>query len=285
MKKFSFILAMVFAASFAMAQHVSTVGQNGVGNTATVDQAGLVGNNSDVNMAGNNNTADVDQINGGFAGDNHAAKISITGNSNIADIDQQLQAAGDAIITQIGNGNHAYVTENGNFNMDHPSSPAPGYDAYVLQDGNLNTVNMSIFGTNSAAFASQDGDNNTITQTLGEAVGHKVQASHVYAAQVGNGNTAIQYTEGEGFAGGITAIDEVERIEQNGNGNWAQQRQYDDLLPAQHNYAFVDQDGNTNASIQNQTGQSLQSYVYQNGGDNSTTVQIGSTNIVTVHQN
>jgi hypothetical protein len=283
MKKLSLVLVMVFAVSWVMAQQVSTVGQNGSGNTATVTQTGADGNNSNINMAGNTNTATVSQLNGGFAGDHHDAEILITGNSNTASIDQQLQANGDAKITQIGNSNTATIVENGNLYATHPD--APGYDAWAFQQGSSNIINMSIFGTNAAAFANQVGNNNIISQTLGEAVGQKVENSTVYASQVGNANTAIQYTEGEGFAGGIQAFAEVERIEQNGNGNWAQQRQYDDLLPAHDNYARVIQNGDGNASIQNQAGNNLQSYVTQNGADNSTTVQIGSFNIVTVTQN
>lgn len=277
MKKLSLILVLVFVGCIAMAQQVSIVGSNGIGNTATVTQAGADGNYSNVNLVGNTNTGTVDQWNGGFAGDKHEAWIDVTGNSNVASI-QQIRAAGDAIITQKGNGNDAAIVENGNFVL-----PA-GFDAYAYQEGNSNDIVMNIFGTNSIGYAYQLGNTNNIVQSLGQDVGQKVENSSVYASQIGDGNTILQTTEGEGFAGGITAIGEVERAEQTGNGNWAQQTQYDDLLPASNNYERVIQTGNGNASIQNQAGQSNTSLVLQNGLDNSTTVQIGSGNTATVNQ-
>lgn len=287
MKKLGFVFTLVFAASFAMAQQNSFVGQNGVGNGATVTQAGAAGNNSWVNMTGDNGTATVNQLNSGFAGDNHNAKIDMQGVSggtgNTASIDQQLQGGGDAIITQIGDKNRANILENGNFYIN----PAdPGYDAYAYQEGMSNQIDMTIFGTNSSAWAYQKGDNNKIAQSLGQAVGQKVELSSVFASQVGSYNTALQYTEGVGFAGAVKAIDEVEHIEQNGNGNWGQQAQYA-FSPwiAQDNYEELIQNGDGNASLQNQAGQNLKSYVTQNGNDNSTTVQIGYTNTIHVTQN
>lgn len=293
MKKLSFILAMVFTASFAMAQHVSTVLETGDDNSAIITQgfdgAGLAmpGNISYVDQIGDDNDAVVDQTNNGFGGQNHDSKILQTGNENAADVEQR-NATGNAFVKQDGDGNIANVLEVGNFDLAHPAAGLAPYDAYVLQDGDDNTVNMSIYGDRSASAAIQKGDDNKITQELGQAVGEKVYQSSAYANQEGDRNEAMQVMEGQGFAGNIDVLFDRERIWQKGDDNYASQLQKDDGLVTIYttNYAEVKQTGDNNDSWQTQTGSNNDSRVIQNGdGNSSISTQLGNENLVRVQQN
>lgn len=283
MKKLSFVLALVFAGSMAMAQNLSTVGQNGTGNNANVLQTStVIGDISSVQQAGNSNDADVIQDNNGFGGAAHHATVASTGDLNTASI-TQINFAGDAAIIQKGNSNKATITENGNFTQPNPDAPVP-FDAYAYQEGNTNTITMDVYGDIASAYAFQKGNLNTIAQSIGQGIGDKVANSWVSASQTGNGNFISQVIEGLGWSGDVDATWQRARAIQVGDGNWASQRQYNDINPATDNYAQVEQYGNGNQSIQNQAGKSNQSWVFQSGLDNSTTVQIGTSNYVKVIQ-
>src|SRR5512133_3353490 len=126
MKKLSFILAMVFAASFAMAQHIQVTTQSSLTNYALINQSflgsglALQGNIAHVTQTGDLNKGYVDQINNGYAGQAMEADIISTGNENFAKINQHLEGQGDAIITQIGNKNSADIFQTGNFAAASP---------------------------------------------------------------------------------------------------------------------------------------------------------------------
>lgn len=281
MKKLSFLLAMVFAASMAMAQHTDIVNQTGSDNKATVDQSfmptpgpGLPGNEAFVDQIGNRNKADVDQLNGGYAGDAHWAKVYTKGNDNFSKIYQE-RAAGDAIIYQEGNLNSADIFQSGNFNAGSPLNNL--YDAFAMQIGNSNKIDIEVWGTNATAYAEQKGDDNKIDQQLGSAMGEKVENSDFQARQFGNRNKATQKMDGEGFAGSIKAVENFGDIYQDGNDNTAKQLMNEDVVlgAATYNSATAYQDGNNNNSEQ-----------YQTGGHNSSThSQIGNGNSEITHQN
>jgi len=94
MKKLSFIFAMMFAASMAMAQNTSLLVQKGSTNDALVKQIGI-GNNDKVHQYGNNDDATVKQI----------------GSYNIAVADQLLGDRNTATVLQDNNSNQAYLVQ------------------------------------------------------------------------------------------------------------------------------------------------------------------------------
>ena len=134
-----------------------------------------------------------------------------------------------------------------------------------------------MWGTNATAYALQNGNNNSIDQDLGSGYGEKVEDSDFDARQYGNRNTAVQMMDGEGWAGGITAIDNYGTIYQKGDDNTAKQSMMEDAIlgPAAGNYANAYQLGNNNWSVQNQTGT----------GNSSIHSQIGNNNVEVTNQN
>lgn len=297
MKKLSLVLALVFAVSWVMAQHVSTVTETGAGNNVTVAQSfngsgtAFQGNISDVSMLGDLNKATVNQVNNGYAGQGMTSEILVTGNSNLATVDQILEGDGDAIITQEGNLNIAHIFESGNFGA---SIPIDGpYDANIFQHGNSNSASMNIWGVDATSYAYQYGNNNTIIQNIGQGVGDKDQNSNLWAKQYGDNNKATQTIYGNGFAGGITTAWNEGRILQAGNNNVAEQVMGQnglDLSSPTNDLEGLEQYGDGNKSLQSQYGQLNYSYVLQGktnlmGGNNSTTTQTGNSNFVSVVQN
>lgn len=293
MKKLSFIFAMVFAASFAMAQHVEVTTQTGNDNVANVNQgfgvpAGpvLPGNISKVTQTGDLNIADVDQINNGYGGSEHNAEVISLGNSNYAKINQELQDRGNAIIDQLGDRNDAKIHQNGNFGLAEPINPP--YDAYAKQRGNDNDIVIDIYGTNSTAWAVQFGDGNLITQSLGSAVGEKVENARALAQQYGNLNIISQTFEGEGYETATSPLSvwNEERAYQVGNSNKATQLIKDDILPATNNFEYVSQTGDLNESDQSQAGNLNKMYHTQVGDFNyAIGTQTGFNNWLQVNQN
>lgn len=297
MKKLSFVFALVFAASFVMAQHVSTVTETGAGNNVTVAQSfsgsgtSFQGNVSDVQLTGNLNKAIVNQVNNGYGGQAMTSEIIAVGNSNLATVNQNLEGEGDAIITQTGDNNIGHIFESGNFGA---SIPIDGpYDANITQLGNSNTADMAIWGVDATAYAYQNGNNNSIAQNIGSGVGDKDQNSNLWSKQYGNGNISKQTITGNGFAGGITTAWNEGRIMQAGNNNYAEQLMDQnglDLSSPTNDLEGLEQYGNSNWSKQVQKGQLDYSYVLQGkntlmGGNTSTTTQIGNSNFVSVVQN
>lgn len=279
MKKLSFVFAMIFAASMAMAQHIDVVNQTGTDNLATVDQGfagsgtALNGNIAYVDQIGHRNEADVDQMNNGYGGSAHWAKVYSDGNDNTGKIFQENDG-GDALVYQFGNTNWATIFQTGNFKVGTRINGA--YDAFASQVGNMNVITIDVWGTNATAYASQVGNKNSITQELGQGYGKKVQASDFEALQFGNRNTATQYMAGHGFAGGITAVNNYGTILQEGNDNTAIQNMTEfGLIPAAENYAKATQLGNTNWSEQNQAGTA----------NSSIHSQIGNMNVAITNQN
>ena len=167
MKKLTFLFALVFAVSMAMAQHSSTVSETGDGNTATITQGfagsgtALDGNISAVTQTGDDNDAVVSQFNNGYAGQHHESLIMQEGDLNNASVNQQ-NALGNAYINQIGDQNTANILEVGNFGAAAPAAGIAPYDAYAMQDGNNNLVHMSLYGTNISGVAIQKGNSNEI---------------------------------------------------------------------------------------------------------------------------
>lgn len=297
MKKLCFILAMVFTASFAMAQHVQVTTQSGLTNSATINQSflgsgtALQGNIAHVTQTGDLNKADVDQVNNGYAGQAMEADVISTGNKNFAKIDQNLEGQGDAIITQIGHRNSADIFQNGNFGA---ASPLDGTkDAFARQEGSDNVITMKIYGVDATGYAWQLGDRNTIIQEIGQGVGDKDQFSNLLAKQQGNDNKAFQTITGNGWAGGITTQWNTAWISQFGNDNYAKQEMLQngaDASSPTNDYEWVEQYGNNNYSLQTQAGQVNLSSVSQGKNlpsnfNNSVTTQTGNFNTVYVVQN
>lgn len=274
MKKLSFIFAMVFAASMAMAQHVDVVKQVGTSNVSTVDQGfmpnpgpGLQGNEAYVEQIGKKNTSDVDQWNNGYAGAAHYADVYSRGDNNVAVV-KQINDGGDAIIEQIGDKNTAKIFQSGNFYST--TTFLPKYDAVALQKGSYNTIDIVAWGTNATAYAEQFGYWNKITQDLGQGNGEKVQNSSFIARQYGIGNKAVQMMEGQGWAGGILAVNNNGDIYQKGDANCAEQHMHETATAAAaYNTAKATQLGDWNVSVQHQAGAHNSSVHAQTGNYNS----------------
>lgn len=297
MKKFSLILALVFAGCFAMAQHVQVTTQTGNGNNANIDQSFLgsgtafQGNIAHVTQTGDVNIADVDQVNNGYAGQAMEADVISTGDNNYAKINQNLEGQGDAIITQIGDRNNANIFQTGNFGT---ASPLEGTkDAFAFQQGDDNKITMSINGTDATGYAWQLGDRNTATQAIGQGVGDKDQNSNLLIKQQGNDNVATQTITGNGFAGSITTQWNTAWASQFGDRNYSKQEMNQNGLDGaspSNDYEYLEQYGNDNSSTQIQAGQVNLSSVLQgkhvvSNFNNSVTTQTGNFNTVYVNQN
>ena len=208
MKKLSFLLAMVFAVTFAMAQNTSTVNQSGTSNsaattqtgdlnTATVDQAGTL-NFVTVTSTGDNNLATGVQngTQNGDASRPDLGYIKQIGNSNIAHLNEGVIGGAtsnyaDGFIDQTGDGNYAELNITGQYHngIDHgitqiqlgvemPGNQAFITEAYfnndmdVYQRGSDNLVTGIINGENNQFFVDQDGTNNTAwVNQLGDSNG------------------------------------------------------------------------------------------------------------------
>jgi hypothetical protein len=269
---------LVLVSFFTYAQHIDIVNQTGSGNVSTVDQGfmdsgpGLPGNEAYIDQIGNRNSSDVDQFNGGFAGDAHWTKVWSQGNDNVVRVFQE-RSAGDADVYQVGNLNTTIVWQSGNFGSS--TNYTPGIDAHAYSIGNNNVELITMWGTNVTAYAHQIGDNNRIHQNMGSGMGEKVQDSDFEAHQEGNRNQAYQLMDGQGFSGGITAVGNFGTIYTDGNDNYALQYMEEGSFPAANNYANALQLGNLNVSQQFQTG----------AGNSSTHTQVGNSNTSLTTQN
>ena len=188
MKKLSFLFAMIFAVSMAIAQNnESTTDVDGNNNLTTVNQVGME-NDADVTVDGNQNNALVQQGNfgGGNIQSNYAeASIEQIGNKNLAEVNQrQGFASGTAVnshsiyqegnenegwLTTFNGGNSGMISQEGNSNWAKGrQSGKPDNNIEISQVGNNNwadvnqmnsTGNPQNIAGNSAS-VSQDGNNN-----------------------------------------------------------------------------------------------------------------------------
>lgn len=150
MKKVSILFAMVFAATFAIAQNTADVKQLGDDNNASVTQTGTL-HEATVNQTGNKDIATVEQTTTG----NMAFVDQINGNENTA------------TVKQTGTTNEAYLTqgmiENYNLPPYHISSNVPSFKnkGTIIQNGTSNKIGEFIqVGTSNTGLVDQDGTNN-----------------------------------------------------------------------------------------------------------------------------
>ncbi len=266
---FVIALVMTFAASLSMAQHWDQVYQSGNSNNSSVVQGFMdvgtakPGNGARVWQIGNQNLSDLKQFNGGYAGDQHYAEVYSYGNNNTA-YTFQSRATGTSYITQIGDWNYGNVYQNGNV-----------MNSEIYSQGNANWAQSILWATNSYSKITQLGNNNVANQLMGQGMGEKVQGSYFESYQQGNQNFSHQHMAGDGYAGGITALNNTGIINTFGNNNSAVQYMYEGSTSAANNWANAYQNGNWNNSQQYQT----------NAGNSSVHWQIGDGNVSVTVQN
>lgn len=266
---FVIALVMTFAASLSMAQHWDQVYQSGNSNNSYVNQGFMdvgpakPGNTAKVWQIGNQNLSNLQQFNGGYAGDQHYAQVYSQGHNNTA-YTYQSRAKGTSYITQVGDWNYGNVYQNGN-NMN----------SEIYSQGNGNWAQSILWATSSNSKITQLGNDNHANQLMGQGMGEKVQGSYFESYQQGNQNFSHQYMDGDGWSGGITALNNNGIITTIGNNNSAVQYMYEGSTSAANNSANAYQNGNWNNSQQYQT----------NAGNNSQHSQIGDGNLSVTVQN
>lgn len=268
MKKLIFLYAMVFAVSFAMAQHVDVISQVGNSNDGYIQQAGIQSNYAEIITVGNENEGFVYQNNNGFGGAGLNAWIAQNGDVNHAFVDQGTtnQTFGhDATIDQDGSYNAADIWQ-----FDGQPSTA-----YIRQFGDINNADQLIYSDgqgNSSAYIWQEGNSNVALQNLGE--GNYVGGSSFAATQVGNENISTQliYSD-EAFplGGSLETLNNHGTVVSIGDANTAFQEM--NLLAGvnRDNTATITQTGDYNDASQWQKGMANTSTVVQDGFDNSAT--------------
>ncbi len=260
------LLALLFAvclmASYTFSQHTDVINQVGNENDAVVDQnfvgggGALPGNEAYIDQIGNRNTSNVYQDNNGFAGTAQLADVYSDGDENIANV-TQINDGFDGIITQLGNRNEAYIYQSGNKG-----------NGTVLQTGNRNYGNMSVWGEDANAWIQQQGDDNTANQYMGQGAGLKVKNSYLEAKQFGNRNEATQTIIGQGFAGGVTSDNNEGRIYQDGDDNTGMQYIGVYNGNVANNLGVITQLGNNNNASQYLNGDGNTSTINQTGNQN-----------------
>lgn len=285
MKKISFILGLVLAASFAMAQNSATISSIGNYQNATIDQGtGNSFNIGKITQLGNGNgvgdptIAAIDQNS-----DNNTAEIKQTGfrlygtvsqiSNNTATIEQIGRWDGASAFLW-GDNNHATIYQNGNQNSAYVGTLSDNNGTVlnplnVYQDGNLNNARirsgMASSSNYNLASIIQYGTNiSTITQEMGD-----LNEAQVY--QNGLVNNAVVLQEGTGNNSGYWLNSGAKTIYQAGDNNTATLNQLGDF-----NEEMIYQDGYRNTAIVNETGSHGYGYTHQkwNGSsDNYTEVQ------------
>lgn len=225
MKKLSFILAMVFAASFAMAQpNTALINDLGANNTAYINQSGGVnGNNSaTITQIGDKNRADYadDMVSALFPalplltdakgitqiGTNNKGSIrQETYHPDIADVVSgpvagiaQVGARNEATITQTNNvrrwfWSYAWVKQMGEHNISLQNQYLTDAISHVYQVGENNVAETQQRGGNQRAAILQHANRNhaLIDQNGGGL-------NHAQIRQFSDDNTANLYQKGEG---------------------------------------------------------------------------------------
>ena len=238
MKKLTFLFAMVFAASMAMAQtNVSDVDQTGVDQTATVDQQGSL-NNSYILQEDKDNVATVSQINS-TDGKTVNSDIKQTGKDNEASVKQHHngnQAGGlDAWIIQSGDHNKA-IQQQG------PHGQMGDTYAKIDQSGDHNLAEQYQVKYGNDALIEQTGSWNTARQAQDRSLPADAEGSMNDASIFQSGWFNMAEQEQNGWSNDVKA-------EQTGNGNKSSQVQN-----AWVSTASVLQTGSLNMAAQDQTG-------------------------------
>jgi len=289
------VFALVFAVGFTFAQNSSTVEQNGGNNTADVEQK-LNGHNgkleAKVKSTGDDNSVDIDQKSGNATDADFAlADVKQVGDENSATIDQNRRRKTNARLDQLGNVNTAEVFQG-------PGDDLEGYnDQRATQEGDNNTLrvvqtrnpnNLSENTGNSFEKVGVDqiGDNNFAEIIQGADNGGGVFGNEARLKQDGNDNTANMRQGGSGFPAG-SANSNFQDAQQTGNGHDLTTQQTGkendiEILQFENGRggytADIDQDGERNSSVVNQTSGGLA------GGGLITIDQIGNDNDIDANQ-
>lgn len=239
-------------------------------NTATVNQNGKIGGQSDITQKGDHNTATLNQSDDGSAyiggpatdGSSYPAgakPISVSsinqgGNGNSADVTQATAtnaATNNSAVDQSGDGNSATVKQYDDAQYSSVSQSSAGNTASVTQGLNNGADNS---WHNASTLVQSGGGSNaaTVTQTGTDGV------SSVY--QTGS-NGAANVTQGGSFA--------TSYVGQSGDTDNATVTQHDggSMLTSS-----VDQQAANNTAVVDQSGSNSQSYVTQLGATNAARV-------------
>lgn len=291
MKKLSFLLAMVFAASFAMAQNndatikqygsnIGEITQNGADNDATIKQGTNitpVTNNHAPTYAGDwKEGSFINQI-----GDENVASTTVTDNHNSTsiyqngDVNNAIQNIGTyysrttdpnlaVTIDQIGDGNHASqntIKSFGTYGIQ---------DMKIYQEGAANNADqISIGGMQTHLKISQIGDNNNNST---------VNTFDLSSTGLDNPLTSLIYKFNNGYGVSVSGMPMTQYSNQNkgkaimnvdgDNNNTYQYQEYTLWSTSGANEATLDLTGNKNDVAQGQLGEKNTSDVIMDGDDN-----------------
>jgi hypothetical protein len=246
MKKLSFLLAMVFAASFAMAQKITTVTQTGNWNTANVFQNSMDG---DANFIYATQSGDFNALNSEQRGNNNYVELLQSGDFNDAVMKQYSKGAApnlnNALLVQSGDWNEATLTQkedplnfpdnshnvgrmtqsgaNNSYILNQGGNEwNPLNENFLVQSGNDNKAVVDQFGYTDYSEISQLGNSNEaeLTQTAGQG-GAGTAKSYSYQEGTGNLLDILQdYDPLSQYANSHQkGISNTTNIEQQGNGS------------------------------------------------------------------
>jgi hypothetical protein len=268
MKKLSFIFALVFAASMAMAQtavinQTSVISDPQSQQLANVDQTGL----STVNIMQNADKVTTPLPGTAKAFDHTATATQSGGNINAINITQIAQ--GNVYGTTVEK-NVAEATQVGNWNTMNQTQisgdwTSGGMDFTALQKGDGNTGTQYGKKTSSDFDLYQKGNNNTSYQgTTGEKTGVLVGD----VKQIGDWNKATQLFHGENVRYAGASID------QKGTSNTATQ-EFSSLITLWNDpsHAEIIQRNSGNTAYQSQVGQGSYQLTEQYGSNNNATLK------------
>lgn len=244
MKKLTFLFAMVFAVSMAMAQsNESTINVSGSSNSADVEQVGE------------------DNINLLNQSSNNVFELTQTGDDNYSDLRQAATGENTAYVNQLGDrnrltragralqgsGNLLDLNQTGDDNITRLYQDSRNQFAYIDQVGNSNEVQVNQDSKGNIADIDQNGNGNftNILQDNGLSA-----------------NTAVSNVSGYGN-GNETTGDKWLDIKQLGSSNWAST-----TITGDENDADIHQTGDDNYAKYNVTGSFNTMNATQNGFDN-----------------
>jgi hypothetical protein len=261
MKKLSFLLILVLATCFAMAQKTINIAQNGVGNIANLLQddqvlGGLTQNSIYASQLGNGNLLNSDQkgkanyIELTQGGTGNAAMMQqlgydLTVETNVADV-HQGGTSNVANLLQRENMVPTSVNFNHDINIAHAQQTVTG-GTYILNQGTVTFIPTN----NQDLVQSGVGNLATINQTG--------QTSLSTIDQPGNGNRADLNQNGESGMGASSWVKSVSS--QTGTGNLLNVKQF-----TSQTWAVSNQNGNSNVTNIDQLSWDLEDVISTQNG-------------------
>jgi hypothetical protein len=274
MKKLSFIFAMVFAVTFAMAQNTAKTAQTGNHNGANVAQSDGINNDAAVTQNGDYNNG----------------VITEKGTSNTGVVDQLKGNQNNGNVDQTGNLNEAYLTQgmvenyyDAPYNISSAMAASNNTGVIVQKGGNKNYTELVQVGNVNAANISQDGSKNIAYGYQGWPFGfwgETYATSHLSSSNSNISITQLQNSN-EGAVWQYGGDKNSATIGQNGLSNVARISQGFIYNDEAYNFSHPVYNVNNNTASISQVGDNNTGKLFQLGDGNSFSLtQTGNHNTV-----